>query len=372
MIRNGRLMIFDDFRVDLNLLKHQKTRHDDEEPIAGHSKLGSSMGFMSSDMVVSSSNIDSNGNWDALSDHYNTALDMGQTNAFIVIGFKALWRKIKWLFSYQPKQLTIINDKPSPKLINKIFDNIIQKGQLLNSVASNNDVPTEGIVSSLILELSVYNQLIKQAKDQGQIALVERTEMQWALFLYENILAHCGFNKFITEEDLVKAINYFDVNASLTKEQASDQKKRFREGFALTWIQNFTRFLPNDVVEKKKLADDLMVFDNYVIMHYDPNKAATALTKQEQNAIKRDPILFGVIAESRKLYFIADWVDEFCDLTMKEIVDVLVKSEGVTDADFTLSKDKTRKLLGKAGEELLKEYADSSAIREIAERWADI
>ena len=38
---------------------------------------------------------------------------------------------------------------------------------------------------------------------------------------------------------------------------------------------------------------------------------------------KRDPIVFGVIAGSNKLYYITDWVDEYCDLTLAKFVDTL-------------------------------------------------
>jgi hypothetical protein len=38
---------------------------------------------------------------------------------------------------------------------------------------------------------------------------------------------------------------------------------------------------------------------------------------------KKDPILFGVIQNSRKLYFIGDWTDEFCDLTLDKMMEII-------------------------------------------------
>lgn len=35
---------------------------------------------------------------------------------------------------------------------------------------------------------------------------------------------------------------------------------------------------------------------------------------------RKDPILFGVIAGSNKLYFIGDWIDEYCDLRFDDVV----------------------------------------------------
>lgn len=54
-------------------------------------------------------------------------------------------------------------------------------------------------------------------------------------------------------------------------------------------------------------------------MHYDPKKKNTELTKKEKEK-KRDPILFGIIKHSRNFYYIGDWIDEYCDLTLKEAV----------------------------------------------------
>ena len=41
----------------------------------------------------------------------------------------------------------------------------------------------------------------------------------------------------------------------------------------------------------------------------------------------KDPILFGVIAGSNKLYYIDDWIDEYCDLRFENIVDIIGKDK---------------------------------------------
>jgi hypothetical protein len=43
----------------------------------------------------------------------------------------------------------------------------------------------------------------------------------------------------------------------------------------------------------------------------------------DEKSKMRDPILFGYIKETDRLYFIADWEDEYCDLTFDEIIDVV-------------------------------------------------
>ena len=72
------------------------------------------------------------------------------------------------------------------------------------------------------------------------------------------------------------------------------------------------------------------VFDNYVILHYDPEGNSVAMTnkeKEEEVRKAKDPILFGVISGSNKLYYICDWIDEVIgdDLTWDTVVDSLGK-----------------------------------------------
>jgi len=45
---------------------------------------------------------------------------------------------------------------------------------------------------------------------------------------------------------------------------------------------------------------------------------------------KRDPILFGVIDGKRKLYFVGEWEDEYCNLTLDQMADVLGREVAVS------------------------------------------
>ena len=58
------------------------------------------------------------------------------------------------------------------------------------------------------------------------------------------------------------------------------------------------------------------------MLHYDPAGTARELTKAEKLAA-RDPILFGLLDGSRNLYFIGDWIDEQCNLTLEKIAELL-------------------------------------------------
>ena len=159
-------------------------------------------------------------------------------------------------------------------------------------------------------DLAAYyeNALIK-AKKFGQIALCEKIANMIDVVKFEANL--CDEFKFVTEKQVI------DLH------EKTDKAKNLK----LTWIKNFNRIIPDAVLEAKEEADKKMVFDNYVVLHYDPENTDTNLTKEEIER-KKDPILFGVFKNSRKLYYIADWKDEYCDLTLDEMFVILGDTVG--------------------------------------------
>jgi hypothetical protein len=149
-----------------------------------------------------------------------------------------------------------------------------------------------------------YEAALLRAKDAGQTALYEQLTKSLVAVRAETQLVTMGMTKYL-EEDVV--VNFV---------------KRSSRGLRLDWVANFTRHLPSDLVQKKRDADERGIFDNYAVMHYDPARKAVAET-EEQKAKRKDPILFGVIEGRRRLYYVGDWVDEFCDLTLDQIADKL-------------------------------------------------
>ena len=61
----------------------------------------------------------------------------------------------------------------------------------------------------------------------------------------------------------------------------------------------------------------ISLFFNEIGNYYDP----TGQTYSRTASAKRDPILFGLINHSERLYYIADWEDELCDLTLDRIAE---------------------------------------------------
>lgn len=147
-------------------------------------------------------------------------------------------------------------------------------------------------------------QALQQAVESGQVALAESLSDRLKALEAEARLVHGGFPRYLQEEDFIRFVEKCDRHLQLD------------------WLSNFARPLPADVREKLAKAEATHAFDNFVVLHYDPLNRGRKMTKAEVDRAK-DPILWGVIASSRRLYFVADWQDELCDLTLDKLIGVL-------------------------------------------------
>lgn len=150
--------------------------------------------------------------------------------------------------------------------------------------------------------LDTHRAAIKETHSMGQTALAEQLTARTKVVEAEAVLFAAGRREYIDEKDLIRFA------------------KECERGLRLDYMKNFTRLIPRDVRLKKIQMDALKVFDAYVILHYDPKGDGAELTKQEV-AKKKDPILFGLIEGSRRLYHVGSWVDEYCDLTFGDLID---------------------------------------------------
>lgn len=297
-VRNGqkRLDIFENFSVDTNLPKHKK---------------GTSYG---SDM---NGTISVGGSWNSMESVFADHDDMhsGELtlleklsyshNFFDVIMYKIL-RTFKW---GDPKK------KKESKIKVTEIDEFFRKIKLARNVLGISD--TNSLVNS-------YELAVKQAENLGQTALKEQLLDAKKLLLLEACLVEKGWKDYLTEQQLM---DFYEL---------TDSSKNLK----LVWIKNFVRIIPEYIVEQKKQIDDLKIFDNYVILTFDPLNQMESMTKQEVEKAK-DPILFGVIEGSNKLYFIADWEDEYCNLRLSDVLDTLsdgVNKLGNETVNFYLTK----------------------------------
>ena len=160
--------------------------------------------------------------------------------------------------------------------------------------------------------LEKYEKSLIEAQKNGQQSLVEKLLVKKDAIASETFLIEKGITKYVSEDQVVKLY------------KATDKSKHLK----LTYLKNYVRIIPSEIVKLKE-KDELKIFDNYVILHYDPFNNSTDLTVKEKKEVERrkDPILFGVIKNSRNLYFIGDWEDQFCNLTLDRMMEILSEKE---------------------------------------------
>ena len=155
----------------------------------------------------------------------------------------------------------------------------------------------------------------------GQDALSKKILTDVSREARESVLYAKGIKMFIERDDLVK------------------HKSKIRGGhISDTVLRDYTRIIPDDVLAKKEKVKDC--FDDFVVYHYyneaeEKKREEKQKMSSEEKSKMRDPILFGIIRETNRLYFVADWEDEYCDLTFEEMIDVLGKDE----KEITIPRD---------------------------------
>ena len=219
------------------------------------------------------------------------------------------WYKRLWNSLIKKKEVAVDEVEEQPMDALKFFS--LVKASSKESVAVYKD------------RVSKYLTALHNATNIGQTALQEELIRGLITNRYESVLYAEGCYYAVTEEQVAKFAS------------------RCEKGLKLSYLKNFSRPIPQEVIDKIARMNELEVFDNYVILYYDPEGKIYKETAREE-AKRRDPIIFGVIAGSKKLYYVADWIDEYCDLTLDAFVDSL----GIKKEDLHFDAEETKKEKG--------------------------
>lgn len=143
----------------------------------------------------------------------------------------------------------------------------------------------------------------------GQYEIAKRVASSRDVLAAETALVMSGRLRYISEEQIVKFM--------LMSER----------GVRVEYLRYYPNILPAPVAKEKVDADRLLVFDNYCVMYYDDGTSRFSLVKRalddKEREKRRDPILFGMIKGSRKLYYVTDWVTDDDDLTLDRLERVI-------------------------------------------------
>jgi len=178
--------------------------------------------------------------------------------------------------------------------------------QVFEEVKTSMMSPTN---EELLRAKKVVNTVESQLRVSGQYEIAEKVNGSRSVLEAELALVSAGQLKYITEDQIVKFM--------LLSER----------GLRLEYLRYYSNILPSEVAKRKIVFDGLLVFDNYCVLHYDGGVPKFSLIKEviddAERHKRRDPILFGMIKGSRKLYYVTDWVTEDDDLTLDKLENVI-------------------------------------------------
>lgn len=238
---------------------------------------------------------------------------------FQVADYRTYWDELIYEFDSVKKEA-----KGLKKILNVITKKVKKfTSEADKTFASEDPIKIMTFFKDALEELDVSEDSIKKMEDfivqlsKGKSApMVARACQKLLMTQCELRLMQDGqFTKYVSEQQAVEFI------------------KKSKRGLCLDLMVDFPRAIPAEVIAKFEHAESLQVFDQYVILHYKPESERPTKThtvesarkerkedKKKEIARKKDPILFGLIRGSRKLYYIGDWVDEKCDLTLEKMM----------------------------------------------------
>jgi hypothetical protein len=151
-------------------------------------------------------------------------------------------------------------------------------------------------------------QLLEKYEKTNQVDAMKKLMYHLEVIEKEHAVLATGIDTFVYLSDVKQFI-----------EKVQDRVVKIIE------LERYEREIPDDVIAKWEPVKD--IFTEFLVVFTDYTKEHVDKTKKE-----RDPILFGMFQDKEtkttadRLYFIGDWEDEYCDLTLNKLV-VAMKSE---------------------------------------------
>lgn len=153
--------------------------------------------------------------------------------------------------------------------------------------------------------------MMKKCKITGQTEMAKQLAYRANLALRELDAANKGFDIYVSRKDVEKYVDQIE-----------------KKSVKVIELRNYTREIPDEHIEKIEAAQN--IFDELYIFFTDYTMEETKKVAKERR--KKDPIVFGAFIDKLdgetkpyvedKMFFICDWVEENCDLTLEQIVNL--------------------------------------------------
>lgn len=127
------------------------------------------------------------------------------------------------------------------------------------------------------------------------------------MFIKEIDIVNAGFTKYVRKKDVEEYMTKISEKCVFCCE-----------------IADYPRDIPDEIVDK--VAPYLKLFDHIYIIFTDyTQKVSKSIDKKTR---EKDPIMFGALdiikgstpVVGPRFYYIADWVDEYCELTLEQML----------------------------------------------------
>ena len=201
--------------------------------------------------------------------------------------------------------------------------------------------------------------MIKRYQITGQTKSIEKLKFLLDIIELEIPIVKAGYNQFVYRWDVEEYID-----------KISDDSVFIIE------MKNYEREFPDEVIDKIVKAKEVFG-DNLFVIYTDYTKKTQRKVAKERR--ERDPILFGALIKNRvaydRFYYICDWEDEYCDLSLDKIVNDWDKfhaddkeSSSIVHKtiEHGLSIEEMKKMLQNATknpvDEVVTEYEDGNSI----------
>lgn len=169
-------------------------------------------------------------------------------------------------------------------------------------------------LSELESQIEALSEQILTAQKLGQKNMLHKLSFVYQTIMREKVLLVNDINTYVYKEDIVKYIE--------SVKPANSVK--------IIELERFPRVIPDEnaakILKYKDFFDEVCI----VFTDFTEDSHESEADKQIVNR-NRDPIAFGYFKNATanlrhdRFYFITDWEDEYCDLTLTKLVEELGK-----------------------------------------------
>ena len=179
---------------------------------------------------------------------------------------------------------------------------------------AKNVITTDALKSSY----GVFLKLAEKYNKLGQVESMKKLSFLADTLLKEEKLIEMGINTYVYKDVIEDYI-----------ENVADKTVKIVE------LSRYMREVPDELVDTIEKVKD--IFDEFYVVFTDyTGKEERKVEKERRD---KDPILFGVFKNrtnvSDRFYFLGDWVDEYCDLTLDKMIEQYKEAKGNSPAITT-------------------------------------